>query len=807
MYKNFLIILLRNIYREKSYAAINVIGLALALSCSFILICYIQNEMSYDQHNKNFERVVRINSITTANGKEERSAFSSLVTGPLITREYPQLGEYVRFTRGARRPFSVGEKEAYWDDTIFADENLFDVMTHKIIYGDLNRSLEDPRSMAVSKSFAEFFFGDRDPVGEMVKSGEFEARIAAVFDDLPENSHLKYNVLLSANSLKDRFYNSKSPSPEQLKEQSIYTYFLLAPGIEVDYLNQLLSEFSKKTALDISPNQSYILEYQATKLADMHFDNLWQDDLPTGNIFYAYVLIIIVILIMLVASINYVNLALARAMKRRKEVYVRKVLGADSIQLIQQFMFESTFYMLVASTIGLILVLVARDIAFVNDLVSAELISAGLTDPTLILGALAGVIVLGLLTGIYPAFYLLKFANPHAGGGAGGKPRMFDLRSSLVFLQYFITIGVIAFTLLMERQLDYVANKPIGYEPDNKVLVHMRGVDTIEKSELIKAELIRHDGIMGVTESSFFPGAVVEGRVLDVENNEGGIESISVHEIKVEKDFIRVMGAKIDQGRDFSQRLLTDIGTSIIVNQAMVQAMGWENPLNKRVLLGNSRVIGVVKDFHFNSLHQTITPMVLMLYDNDFSAIPDDMRGALERPMVINIDASRARAAISHIETVMTRFDTVHSFEYEFVDELLKELYVKDANLFKLSSVFSVICIIISALGLLGLSTYTGEQRKKEVAVRRVLGATTGQLVFTLIKPQIILVALASIAASVVSFRVMGEWLSNFAYRTPIEVWIFLAASVTVSLIAFITMALQTTKTAQSNPVFALRSE
>jgi putative ABC transport system permease protein len=809
MYKNFLTILLRNLYREKVYAAINVIGLALALSCSLILVCYIQNEISYDQHNVNHERIVRINSIVTTNGEEQRSAFSSLVTGPLFFREYPQVGEYVRFTRGGRRAFRYGEKEAYWDNLVFADDNIFNVFTHQEVYGDLKNSLKDPNSIAVSRSFARFYFGDADPVGKVLKAGEFESRIAAVFEDLPENSHLKYNVLLSANSLKNRFYNADSPSAERLKDQNIYTYIMLAPGIDLSYLNQVLQEFSEKTALAISPTRAFLLKYRATKLDDMHFDNLWQDDLPTGNIFYVYVLIVIVILILLIASINYVNLALARAIRRRKEVYVRKVLGAGRSLLVQQFMFESTFYVLIAFFLGLAIVFFTKNLTLINALVGgSEVMAKGLTSPLLLAYAFAGAVIIGVLTGIYPAFYLLNISSPRPVTTSSSSKVFFrDLRSILVFLQYFITISVIAFTLLMGQQLKFVANKPIGYKPENKILVRMTGVDTIEKFTLIKAELEKDSSVLGVTESSYYPGAIVEDRVTEVENKTGGIESLSLNEMEIGKEFIDVMGAEMLQGRDFSKRLLTDVGNSVIVNEAMVRAMEWENPLRKRILFRDSLVIGVVKDFHFNSLHQSIKPLVLRLFDNDFSSIPQDMRGALERPMIISVDGKNIYKTINYIDSVMTRFDPIHPFEYQFVDGLLNNLYINDVNLLNLCRVFSIVCIIISALGLLGLSSYSSEQRKKEIAVRKVLGATTPQLIITLIKPQIILVLIASIVASVVSFRVMIEWLSNFAYRTSIDLWVFIAATIVVIVVAFVTMALQTSKTAMSNPIFALRCE
>jgi putative ABC transport system permease protein len=809
MYKNFLTILLRNLYREKIYAAINVIGLALALSCSLILVCYVQNEMSYDQHNENHERIVRINSIVTTNGEEQRSAFSSLVTGPLFFREYPQAGEYVRFTRGGRRAFSYEEKEAYWDNLVFADDNVFNVFTHQEVYGDLKNSLKDPNSIAVSRSFAKFYFGDEDPVGKVLKAGEFKSRVAAVFEDLPENSHLKYNVLFSANSLKNRFYNADSPSAESLKDQNIYTYAMLAPDVDISYFNQMLQEFSDKTALAISPNRAFLLKYQATKLDDMHFDNLWQDDLPTGNIFYIYILIVIVVLILLIASINYVNLALARAIRRRKEVYVRKVLGAGRNLLIQQFMFESTFYVLIAFLLGLAMVFISKDFTFISSLVGgSEIMKQGLTSPLLLAYAFIGAVVIGVLTGIYPALYLMNVASPRpVVKSGGGKVSFKDLRSILVFFQYFITIGVISFTLLMGQQLKFVSSKPIGYKPEHKIMVRMIGVDTIEKFTLIKAEMEKNSSILGVTESSYYPGAIVEDRVVEVENKNGGIESISLNEIQVGKEFIDVMGAEMLQGRDFSKRLLTDVGNSVIVNEAMVRAMGWENPLRKRILFRDSHVIGVVKDFHFNSLHQPIKPLVLQIFDNDFSAIPSDMRGALERPIIINIDGKNVYQSINYIDSVMTQFDPVHPFEYQFVDGLLSKLYVNDVNLLNLCSVFSIVCMTISAMGLLGLSSYSSEQRKKEIAVRKVLGATIPQLITTLIKPQIILVFMASIVASVVSFRVMVEWLSNFAYRTSIEPWVFIAATVAVGVVAFVTMAVQTSRTALSNPIHALRCE
>jgi putative ABC transport system permease protein len=402
---------------------------------------------------------------------------------------------------------------------------------------------------------------------------------------------------------------------------------------------------------------------------------------------------------------------------------------------------------------------------------------------------------LGALTGRYQ-------------GGAGG----FRMRETLVFLQFAISIGVIAATLLMGAQMRYVADKALGFDKENRVMITLRGLDLIEREELIATEIGKHPNVLGVaTAQSMMGGTVglVTGRA---ENNEGLMTNFGYNLMTVGDDFIPVMGMELVAGRDFSRRLLTDVGASYVVNETFVNAMGWHDPIGKRIGIGamggnEGRVIGVVKDFHFKSLHERIEPFVMFRNPADFSGLRPELRAFQQRLMVVSVAREGMRDTLRYLQEKFAELDPAHPFEYTFVDESLERLYVSEERLMRMIGIFAGICIFVACLGLFGLSAFTTEQRTKEIGIRKVLGASAAEIVLLLSQRVLVLVGAAAVLASIVTWLAMQEWLSGFAYRAALNPLYFVAAALGAGAVALLTIALQSWRIARADPVGALRYE
>jgi putative ABC transport system permease protein len=413
-----------------------------------------------------------------------------------------------------------------------------------------------------------------------------------------------------------------------------------------------------------------------------------------------------------------------------------------------------------------------------------------------------------VLSGLYPAFYLSHWAPLTAltGKQVAGKGSL-RLREGLVLLQFTISAAVIACTLLMASQMRYVANKSLGFEKENRLVVTLRGLSTIEKASTIKTELGKTAGILGISEADIMMGQQGPINLGQVENLSGAMEPMQLSHMPIGDNFVDVMGLKLLEGRDFSTRLLTDVGTNFLVNQAFVRKMGWENAIGKRIQLGpqNGRVIGVVQDFNFKSLHTVIEPFAMYPMRSDFSGIAPMNRPFITRLLVLNVSGDNVGDSLGAVEDIVRKADPAHPFEYQFLDASLDQLYKSEQQLMNLIGIFATVCIFIACLGLFGLSSFATEQRTREIGTRKVLGATTLQIILMLAKGIMMLVVVASVIASVLAYFAIDEWLAGFAYRAGINPLIFLLSAAAAALVAFGTVAMQSFKTARADPVQALR--
>ena len=825
-------IALRTLARDKTYALINVAGLALAIACCLILGVYLRSELTYDHSHVNYKRIFRVVNEFEINGKLDRFAVTSAMLGPMLKEENADVQAFVRFQGGGGNKNFIqhGNDAYYWSDTYIADPNVFEVFTHKILYGDPKTALVSPTSVAVSRTFAQKYFGDRNPLGETITSDGNDFQISLVFDDLPENTHLKYDVLFSTNIPQFSTPDDINQRRQRLFGIGVYTYLLMRPGYDPAQWGEVSKAFFARNMTEIGDRIKAQWRSWLQPLADIQLYSDLQPDQPTGNRYYLYGFIAVAVFTLLVACINYMNLATARAAKRAKEVGMRKILGSSRRALVVQFLTESMLLAVVSVLLGVAFVELAIAFTPLSDLLGKPLSLSFIETPDVI-GWLVGLaLMVGVGAGLYPALYL-SAAVPVSvlvGGSKSGGARSAGLREGLVFVQFMISVAVIACTLIMASQMRYISHLSLGFERENRVNVTLRSVDTIAASDAIKTELLRNPNVLGVSWASATMGGNFPTNVIGLENNDGVIESTSVNHMGVGPDFVKVMGLTILEGHGPTDEVpsATVTGaaqgpqgpqgpriTEIVVNEALVRGLHWKEAIGKRFQLGqgpggqSGTVVGVVKDFNFRSVHDEIAPFAIYRLVDNFAQLPPALRQSQQRPLVVNISGKDVPGTLDFIRDTIRKFDPVHPFTFEFLDDSLERLYVADQRLTTMIGIFAGLCIFIACLGLFGLAAFTAAQRTREIGVRKVFGAGTTQIIRLLAHRIVYLVLAASVVLSVLAYLVMSAWLRSFAFHTSINPGIFVLAALAGLGIAYATVAMQSLKAARAHPVRALRYE
>jgi putative ABC transport system permease protein len=808
----------RTLYREKSYALINLCGLSLAIACCLILGLYLRSELTYDQHNTRHKQIYRIEQEVIVNGAPTNFALSSIALGPVLQQNYPEVKDYVRLRPASDQKalITIEGKKLFWDKIYYSDANVFDIFTHRFLYGDPKSALNDPSSAAVSESFARKYFGNANPIGKTLQADLFPTiprKITAVFRDLPENTHLKYNVLF-----RDPDTVSYTPNPRQLLNIRHYTYLIMPENYNVAAFKTISDSLFNRFMAEIVRGQNIKWRAWVQPLAKIHLNSDVGYDLPTGNKYYIFGFSAVGIFILLVACINYVNLAMARGAKRAKEIGMRKILGISRMHLIFRFFFESISFSLISMIVGIILVKLALKLTPMDMLFGKPLGLDLLNEPLLLVWMLGLGLVVGLIAGIYPAVYLSSIQPLSAlASTRGGKKGSFRLRQTLVLLQFTVSVVVIACTFIMALQMRYISHKPLGFDKQNRIIVTLTGKDVVLKYQQLKTELLTNSRVLGVTASSHMIGV---GQDLPtsggmVEGKAGVKELMVLNNIQVDDNFVPTMGMQLATGRDFTKRLLTDFGSSFVVNETMAKIKGWQDPLGKHIQVNagateaDGKVIGVLKDFHFKSLHVPVEPFVISPFAKgfDFGTISEEQSAALRFVMIVHLSSDDVQRTLGSIQQTFSQFDPRHPFEYRFLDDAIDALYMSETRLMRMTGIFSGICIFISCLGLFGLAAYTTEQRRKEIGIRKILGSSAFQIILLLSRQILLLVLAGAVIASIVAYYAMNQWLSGFAYRLGINPLVFVISSLLVIAVAFITIALQSYKTAQRNPAHTLRYE
>jgi len=807
--RRYLAITLRLLAREKLYTLLNVTGLALGFGCCLMLGLYLWSEFTYDRHHVNHAHIYRIDTqITYGDGRSADYAITSTPLGPMLAEDNPgYIKSYVRFLEVSRPHPALlrhDDQKAYWGEVYLADENVFDVFTHDIVYGDPHTALSTPGSIAISRRVSQRYFGNDNPVGRTLTTDDGTPhKVTLVFEELPQNSHLRYDALLAFKGAGDDVPKDFTQRLQRLLSLGNfhYTYLVLADGTdprEYPRLSEAFAEMHLKAALG---GANIKWKTWIEPLAAIHLNPGLEYDLPHGNRVYLYAFAAVAVFILVVACINYVNLATARAAQRTRAIGLRKILGAGRGALIAQFLGESVLFALLATVLGVVLVEVLLSLPAVGELLGKSLTLDLFGRPWLAAGVLGFGASIGLLAGLYPAVYLSSFLPLNA--LVGRYQSGLRLREALVLVQFTISIGVISCTLLMGQQMRFIANKGLGFDKENRVLLTLRGRELVERERVVAAELQKIPGVVGVATSSFMVGRDIPSTTGKAEGKDGAMTDMGFSMLFVGDDFIPVMGIEVVQGRDFSKRLLTDVGSSYIVNETFVRRMGWDHPIGKRMAIGGGPgafvgpVIGVVKDFNYQSLRQGIEPLVIV---RDFDQ-------ATERFMVASVAPAGIHATLQRIRKLFEELDPAHPFEYSFLDEDLGRLYTSEERLTRLIGIFAAICILVACLGLFGLAASATQQRTREIGVRKVLGASTLSIILLLSRRVLMLIGAGAIVASVAAWIAMQQWMSGFAYRATLNPAWLLLATLVAGAVALLTIGLQSWRTAHGDPIEALRHE
>lgn len=806
--KEFLQSVWRSAARERSYAAINLGGLALGFACCLILGLFVYREATFDRHFDHHERVYRLVEQFTIGGQTNDILWMPRAATKLLAADNPQIEAFTRFTDASLQDglrLRHGDKVLNWRQTFFADADVFKVLSHEVLAGNPDTALATDNTVAVSARLARAYFGDANPIGQVLRTDANEGwTITLVFDDLPPNTHLRYDALFAGRIPLLQDAETINGLREQLRTGfGAMTYLLMRPGFDPSEWPRISDDFAERYLKDLGRPDDARSVLWLQPLAQTHYRANIRGDVATGNATYLYGCLTVALLILAVACINYTNLATARALRRARSVAIRKILGAQRRWLLLETLGEAVLFALAAAILGLALAEIAVTLTPVGELLGQQVRFDLSSSPALLGIVLGAAVVVGLLAGAWPAIYLSSWlpiaAFSARGGGAARGTRV---REALVLLQFVMAVAVVAATLVMASQMRYVANTPLGFERENQVMVTVRGTQNFARVPTLAQELRQHPGVLAVAQAQQPPGRF-GGTITGGTDENGNPFSLQFSGTEIDAEFIPALGIRLVAGRNFSNDQRA--GRQWIINESMVRELGWDDPAGQEFMGG--RVVGVVQDFHFRSLRDRIGPLMFGLISDDPSRTPEAQRPFVQRAVIIRISGQDFDGTMRHIEEVVRRFDPGNPFEYTLLDQTLGELYATEKRMLALIALFATLCVLIACLGLFGLTAFATERRAREIAIRKVLGASSRQVVMLLAKRILVLIAVGGLIAAIAAWFVMDEWLAGFAYRVRMGPLLPAAAIVIMAIVALGTVTLQSLRTARADPADALRGE
>jgi putative ABC transport system permease protein len=788
MILSYFTVALRNLLRHKLFSTINIGGLAVGLAAFWMIALYIGYELSYDRYQPNAARIFRIVQHAEWDGGTFHGAITPDPFATAMKTDFPEIEETVRIDAEGGGTFRADNKEFRAGDIFFVDKTFFKVFSYDFIYGDANTALTKPRSIVITKTFAKTIFGDASiALNKALEFGTDSYMITGVIEDVPANSHFRFSAVRVM---------SDDMSQGTWMNAHLYTYILLRDKNDIAGLESKMPAFFERNMKAAMGQMDYRAELQP--LTSIHLNSHLDFEIGTnGNITYVYVFSAVAALILLIASINYMNLSTARSSLRIRETGLRKVVGSRRGQLIGLFLTESVFITMISSILSVFLMTVAMPLfeSFTESTINIWQFGILNTVAALILFS----VLAGLLSGIYPAFFLSGFrVVPALKGLAGNHEGNVLFRQALVIFQFTATIAMIAGSIVIYKQLNFLGTKDLGFNKDQVITFHVNDQDTRTKIEAVRQELMQNSGVEDVgTAGNPIGNNNIGGGDYQVEID-GAIEDRSrfANQFTIDEDFIPTLQIKVSEGRNFDKAVLTDVNRAVIVNEALVYDAGWDNGVGKKIKIKDAEfeVIGVVKDFNIYSLQHEVNPLILQLPAENSDK--DNVYVRISSP-----------EALKSVEAVYKKYDKSGPFEYNFLDQNFERQYRAEQLQGKLLLTFTGLAILIACLGLFGLITFTTEQRRKEIGIRKVLGGSVSGIVVLLAKNLLILIVLAAIIATPVAWYAMNAWLQEFAYHIEIGVWIFIMAGIGAIAVAMATVSTQAARSALANPTEALRSE
>lgn len=794
MLKNFLKIAVRNFKRQPGYALLNILGLTLGVAATLFILLYTTEELSFDKYHEKAERIYRVSSDVTEPDNAFKWAVTQFPLGPTLKKDYAEVEEYVRFIPNDRTRLEKGQNQFFEEDVYLVDSTVFDIFTFEFLEGNPETALDAPNSIVISESLKTKIFGNGAAVGQTLRTDAADPyEVKGVVKDMPRNSHIIADVMVSSNTIPD------VQNAGNWGGFGIYTYVLLNEGADPDAFEAKLPEVVKNYVATIFDQFDIKIKYVLLPLTDIHLKSDFEGEPePTGEMAFLYIFGAVAIFMLLIASINYMNLATARSARRALEVGMRKVLGSSKRQLIGQFLSESVILTLIALVLSLVLVIAL--IPVFNNAFDLSLKADLLWTPQVLLG-IAGILVLvGIIGGSYPAFFLSAFQPVVVLKGTfarGGSSQL--LRKSLVVVQFVISLFMLIGTGIIYDQMNYVRTKELGFDKEQMLTFGFTSREQTKKWPVLREALLQNPNITSAATASTTPGDGYGKQLFNIENAQGVMEQKGIDNYRVDFDFFPTMGIEIVEGRNFSRDYSTDSTLAVLVNEAMVHRMSWDNAIGKKVQFGTddtldvARVIGVVKDFHQRSLYNPIEPLMFRPgFNNRLSHVK------------ISGDIP---ATIAYVEQQWESLFPETPLEYDFVDESFLALYEADQIRARIFTVFSIVMIIVACLGLLGLASFTAEQRTKEIGIRKIMGASVSNIIVMLTRNFVFLVLIAAIPAFIAAWFFMSRWLDTFSYHTSLNYILFFGAFLVTVLITLGTTGYHAYRAAVSNPVESLRYE
>ncbi len=789
MIRNLIKTAVRHILKHPGYSFLNVLGLTLGITSALFLLIYVSDEVSYDRYHEKGDRIYRVSSRITETDDQFTWIVAQIPFGPQVAQDYPEVEAYVRFFNMPRALYKYEDKEFVEEDFFYADSALFEIFTYRVIRGDARRALMEPNKIVLTETVAARYFGDGDPVGKTLTSGSSTYEVTGVIEDVPANSHFRFGALASRTNL-----------PEQIGSWGnfgVFTYLLFPEGLDVKAFEEKMQGMYAAYMEPIFGPVNVKVEYLLEPIREIHLYSTKEGEPePTGSITYVYIFAIVAIFLVLIAAMNYMNLSTARSSSRAREVGLRKVVGSRRGPLVLQFLSESVIFTVLSLVISIILLMAL--LPRLNLLAGKSFDSDVIYSPEVLLGMIGVILLVGIVGGSYPAFFLSRFSPVTVLKGEitqGTAGSLF--RKILVVIQFAVSVIMIVCTLVVFRQLNYLKKMDQGFDQRNVLSLELNG-PMARKYPVLKQALLENPGILYVSSTSSRVGEGSGKLLFDVETDQGMVQR-GINFAIADHDFVEALGIKMVQGRDFQEDMPSDTLSGVIVNETFVKRMGWNDPIGKKIEAGDentlrARVVGVMQDYHQTGMYNEIESLLLAYR-------------TLNNIVYVKISEENAEQTLSHIESSWKEVFPDQPYSYTFLSERFNRQFESDEKRGLIFTLFTVLAILIACLGLFGLASYTVEQRTREIGIRKVFGANERTILKLVTRDFIILSLISIVIAFPVAYYFMSNWLENYVYKSSMGPVVFILAGLLTLVITFATISYKAYQAAVTNPADSIKTE